>query len=122
MSSKKFSIYTQQIHKSSSIVIQKTWRGFRKRTKLKNLFYELPKELQFNVLRYIRQDYYIQHKWIPSVSKIYKNRMFCFHHMKQELNRFVQNGYINQTKYRVAFDFIQKEETNTKAILDLFLN
>ena len=95
MSSKQFSIHTQQIHKSSSVVIQKTWRGFRKRTKLKNLINELPKELQFNVLRYIRQDYYIQHKWIPSVIKVYKNRIFYCHTVKKDWNDLLNNHMID---------------------------
>jgi len=98
------------------------WRGFQKRTKLKNLFYKLPKELQISVVRYIRQDYYIQHTWIPSVRKIYQNRIFCLDHRKQKLNRFALCGLINETKYYTELHSIQKEETNTKAKLNLFLN
>lgn len=78
-------IHAQSLYKNSATTIQRIWRGFQKRSKLNILFYNLPKELQMNVMRYVREDHCIEKKWIPSVRKIYKNRLCEYHTIKKNL-------------------------------------
>lgn len=75
------------------------WRGFQKRAKLKNLYYELPKELQINVMRYVREDHYIEKKWIPSVREVYKNRIFHYHAIKKDLASQLTMLQIDRDEY-----------------------
>lgn len=53
-------IHANIYYKSRIILIQKNYRSYRIRNKLKILFYNLPRELQEKVLSYNKQDYYIK--------------------------------------------------------------
>ena len=53
-------IHANIYYKSQIILIQKIYRSYKIRNKLKILFYNLPRELQEKVLSYNKQDYYIK--------------------------------------------------------------
>lgn len=59
---------------SKYIIIQKTFRGYRLRKKLK-VFKDLPRELWDRVLYYTKYQHHIQHEFKNSVSKIYDNKI-----------------------------------------------
>ena len=77
-------IHAQRLYKESVTTIQRVWRGYQKRTKLDNLFYGLPRELQLNIVKYVRRDFYMEKKWIPSVRDVYITRIINYH---SEVNR-----------------------------------
>ena len=115
-------IHAQQAYRDSAIIIQKIWRGFQKRTKLENLYYKLPKELQINIMRYVREDHYIEKKWIPSVREVYKNRLFHYHAMKRDLNSQLVMFQIDRrefTHYMYALFTLERE---TQSKLDILLD
>lgn len=115
-------IHVREIYRDSAVIIQKMWRGFQKRTKLKNLYYELPKELQMNVMRYVREDHYIEKKWIPSICRIYQNRIFNCHALKRDLIMLVQNHTITANEYHRGMHAVTRQLISTKAILDRLLD
>ena len=115
-------IHAQQIYKDSAIIIQKMWRGFQKRTKLKNLYYELPKELQMNVMRYVREDHYIEKKWIPSVRKVYKNRLFHYHVLKKDLASQLATFQIDKDLYGKLMYALFTLERSALSKLDILLD
>lgn len=115
-------IHAQQIYKDSAIIIQKIWRGFQKRTKLKNLYYDLPKELQMNVMRYVREDHYIEKKWVPSVRKIYKNRLFDYHAIKKYFKEQYALFEIDNDEYCHHMYAIYRLEHEAKSKLDILLD
>lgn len=115
-------MHAQQTYRDSAIIIQSMWRGFQKRTKLKNLYYELPKELQTNVMRYVREDHYIEKKWIPSVRKVYKNRLFHYHSIKRDLSYQLATREINRDEHcELSYDLFTLERA-AKSKLDSLLD
>jgi hypothetical protein len=60
--------------RKNAIKIQKTFRGYRLRKKLK-VFKELPWELWNRVLYYYRYQHHIQHNFKNSISRIYNNKI-----------------------------------------------
>lgn len=63
--------------RKNAIKIQKTFRGYRLRKKLK-VFKELPWELWDRVLYYSRYQHHIQHEFKNSISRIYNNKiLYC---------------------------------------------
>ena len=101
------------------ILIQKIWRGYFSRKKLKNLFYNLPGDLQLHVMKYVRVDHYIEKKWIPSVLKIYKNRIFNLHNLKKDLSELFSSYNINHEEYRTSLYTIYKNERHNRYMIDL---
>lgn len=98
------------------------WRGFQKRTKLKNLYYELPKELQMNVMRYVREDHYIEKKWIPSVREVYKNRLFHYHAIKKDLAGQLTMFQIDRDEYSHHMCALFTLERAAQSKLDILLD
>lgn len=98
------------------------WRGFQKRTKLKNLYYELPTELQMNIMRYVREDHYIEKKWIPSVLKIYKNRLFHYHTIKKNLGSQFVIFEIDRDEYSHHMCDLLTLERAVQSKIDLLLD
>lgn len=115
-------IHAQQIYRGSVIIIQKMWRGFQKRTKLKNLYYELPTELQMNIMRYVREDHYIEKKWIPSVLKIYKNRLFHYYAIKKKLDSQFVIFEIDRNEYSHYMYNLLTLERAVQSKIDLLLD
>jgi len=92
-------IHSTLIFYNTAEIIQKFWRGFYARKKLNNLFYNLPRELQFHVMKYVREDHYIEKKWIPSVVKIYKNRLSINKYIEKNLDLSYTNYMISELEY-----------------------
>jgi len=115
-------IHAQTLYNDYATVIQRIWKGFQKRKKLKNLFYDLPKDLQENVMKYVRQDHYIEKKWIPSVRKIYQNRLFNVHALRKDLYMLVNNHEIAEDEYYYQLYLLISRERSSKHMLDLLLD
>lgn len=113
-------IHAQVIYKKCAIVIQKIWRGFYARKKLENLFYNLPRELQSHVMKYVRNDHYIEKHWIPSVLKIYKNRLFQCHTLKKDLNFLYASHNIDGGEYQQHLYYLLRKEKNIHRMIDAF--
>ena len=59
----------------SIIKIQSTWKSYKSRRIINNILIKLPCDLQFIILNFIRFDWYVQFIYIPSIIKIYNNRL-----------------------------------------------
>lgn len=115
-------IHSKGIRSDAAIVIQRFWQGFIKRTKLNNLFYKLPRELQLNVLRYIRYDHYIEKKWIPSVLKVYKNRLYEYVAQRTDLDRRYDAREINLSEFSDQLEVNYELSNIVHDKLDMFLD
>lgn len=104
-------IHSQIFFKDYTMIIQRIWRGFYARKKMKNLFYNLPRELQIHVMKYVRTDHNIEKKWIPSVLKIYKKRLFQCHDDKKDLVNLLNNHMIqlNEFQYNMNNIFLTEK-------------
>lgn len=106
--------------KDCAIPIQRIWRGFYTRKKMKNLFYNLPSELQSHVMKYVRTDHYIEKQWIPSVLQIYKNRLFLCHALKKDLYFLYDNHEIGAGELQRQILKILKKEKQVHFMIDAF--
>ena len=113
-------IHSQAIFKGSATRIQSVWRGVYARKKLKNLFYNLPSELQSHVVKYVRKDHYMEKQWIPSVLKIYKNRLFHYHVLKISVTLLYRIHELNANEYNDYMFEIFKKEKYTQSLIDIF--
>tara|TARA_Y100000591_G_C21738013_1_gene647755 strand:+ start:398 stop:1081 length:684 start_codon:yes stop_codon:yes gene_type:complete len=66
-------IHAQYYFNKLTIKIQSIYKGYKTRKKLKNLFYNLPLELQKLVVKHMRELHYIQ-KTNKTISKIISNK------------------------------------------------
>ena len=114
-------IHARELYRDSATTIQKMWRGFKKRTKLQNLYYELPKELQTYVMRYVREDHYIEKKWIPSVRKVYKNRLCHYHSLCADLHLLIGNFEITENEYYEELFRVKKLQRLAEKKLDFLI-
>ena len=106
--------------KDCAILIQRIWTGFYTRKKLKNLFYNLPSELQSHVMKYVRADHYIEKQWIPSVLKIYINRLVKYHTLKTYLCFRYDNHELDTDEFQLHIDEIFKKEEQVYFMIDAF--
>ena len=113
-------IHAQKVFKSSVTLIQKIWRGYYIRKKLKNLFFNLPLELQSHIMKFVRKDHYIEKKWIPSVLKIYKNRLFTYHVIKKNVFTLFNNTEIDVDDYASEMVLISNKEKATHEMIDFY--
>jgi len=113
-------IHAQVIFKDCAILIQRIWRGFYTRKKMKNLFYNLPSEPQSHVMKYVRTDHYIEKQWIPSVLKIYKNRLFKCHALKKDLYLLYDNHELDANELQLHIYEIFKREKQVHFMIDAF--
>lgn len=112
-------IHSRKLYENVAITIQRIWRGYKKRTKLKTLFYNLPEEIQFEVLNYVRHDHYMEKIWIPSMCKVYKNRLDLFYKLqKQIMDQFVVFE-ISDDDYKNNMSLLRLEIKNTQSKLKL---
>lgn len=113
-------IHSQIFYKDAATLVQRIWRGFYARKKMKNLFYNLPQELQSQVLKYVRTDHNIEKRWIPSVIKVYKNRIFYCHTVKKDLNDLLNNHMIDVNEFQDYMYEIFKKERQAQLMIDAF--
>jgi len=113
-------IHSRVFFNNAAILVQRIWYGFYIRKKLKNLFYNLPLELQSHVVKYVRTDHYMEKKWIPSVLKIYKNRLFHCHVLKKDLYTLYTNHGLNVIEFQFNMCKIFKKEIYTYRMIDAF--
>lgn len=74
------------------IIIQKIWRGYSIRKKIKNIYKRLPSEIQNIVIKYIRKEYLIKKYQEKEIEKIiYKKSIIFFTDIKKDLyiNKFI---------------------------------
>ena len=50
-------------------------------------------------MKYVREDHYIEKKWIPSVVKIYKNRLSINKYIEKNLDLSYTNYLISELEY-----------------------
>jgi len=96
-------VHARIIYRYSVTMIQRVWRGFHKRTKLNNLFFNTPRDIQMHILRYVREDFNIEKKWIPSVQRIYQNRIISFHKNYAALDELLVSDLI--TSFRIGLSY-----------------
>jgi len=113
-------IHSQVIFEGCATLIQRVWRGVYVRKKLKNLFYNLPSELQSHVVKYVRKDHYMEKQWIPSVLKIYKNRLFKYHALKKDLYLLYDNHELDARRITIYIYELFKKEKYTQSLIDAF--
>lgn len=82
--------------------IQSTWRSFKTRKIIKNIFIKLPCEIKSIVLKHLRFDWNVQQFYIPSVIKIYNNRNYTL--IKQRDN-LIKNILNDNDYYDTFIDF-----------------
>ena len=87
---------------------------------MKNLFYNLPSELQSHIMKYVRTDHYIEKQWIPSVLKIYKNRLFKYHAIKKDLYLLYYNHNLDLDELKLHIYEIFKREKQVHSMIDAF--
>ena len=79
------------------IIIQKVFRGFRQRKLVNKIYKNLPDDIQYKILNFVRQDYHYK-RYKKSLNTIIASRMAKF-----ELCHFQQPYYIGQVEYKVNF-------------------
>ena len=96
--------------------IQAVWKGFLCRRRL-NIFKNLPSDVWNIVLYHTKMDHNITLKYIPSVVKIYKNRL---NYYNTELNKIYVSSWANNQPSR--YEFERKEfyikAANTRKIIE----
>ena len=88
--------------------IQAVWKGFLCRRRL-NIFKNLPSDVWDIVLYHTKMEHNITLKYIPSVIKIYKNRL---NYYNTELNKIYSSAWANNQMSRYEFE---KKELYIKA-------
>ena len=56
-----------------------------------------------HILRYVREDFNIEKKWIPSVQRIYQNRIISFHKNYAALDELLVSDLI--TSFRIGLSY-----------------
>lgn len=97
------------------------WRGLVLRRKLNNIFYKLPDEIQNIVLKYVRRDHYMEKCWLPSVKKIYVNRICKLVIDGREIYKMASNSLITDHEYLTAMNRIVLQKQNTHRMLDFLI-
>lgn len=113
-------IHAQISFKDYTTLIQRIWRGFYTRKKIKTLFYNLPRELQYHVMKYVRIDHYIEKHWIPSILKVYKNRLFQGDALKKDLFNLYDTGHINENEYYDSMYKLVMQQKQVQIMIDTF--
>jgi hypothetical protein len=71
-------IHTKQLFNKHAVVIQKLWRSYRTRTKINNLYINLPTELQQQVLQHLTANANFNIKYdkqfVPLINAILSNK------------------------------------------------
>lgn len=73
-------------------------------------------------MRYVREDHYIEKKWVPSVRKIYKNRLFDYHAIKKYFKEQYALFEIDNDEYCHHMYAIYRLEHEAKSKLDILLD
>ena len=79
-------------------------------------------DLQSHVMEYVRKDYYIEKRWIPSVLKIYKNRLFQCHSIKKDLSTLYTIHQIDENELEYYMCEIYRKENYTRLMIDAFID
>ena len=82
--------HSKLVYNNFIIKIQKIYKGYIKRKKLKNLYKNLPEDIQKKIINYIRQDYYT-FKYNNSVIKILKNKIYIIDHLLETTIHLIRN-------------------------------
>jgi len=82
-------------YKKYLLKIQKIYKGYIVRKKLKNLFYNLPKDIQNIILYYIRLPIYYK-RYYKSIEKIiYRNSIDLYYNTKKiDINYLIKSYYL----------------------------
>lgn len=87
----------QIISNKYALMIQKIFRGFKHRKLVNKIYKNLPDDIQYKILNFVRQDYYYK-KYKNRLNIIIANRIYKF-----ELCHFQSPYYIGQVEYKVNF-------------------
>ena len=99
-------------------IIQKYYRGYRKRCLLKNIYKKLPEDLQSIIIKHVRKDYYYHN----SLKKILKNKFLEFHKLIYNLyyNDYSTNYYqYNDNPIDLRFNLIRYIFSETKQFIKI---
>ena len=104
-------IHARIIYNHSVIIIQKIWRSYRTNLKLKNLYFNLPTELQQKVLYYLTVNTIFSHNYdknfVPLINTIILNKhRFNISNNNSNFNISRQNILKLVDKYKdILYDF-----------------
>ena len=100
-------IHTKLLFNKCAITIQKLWRSYRTRTKINNLYINLPTELQQQVLQHLTANTIFNNKYdknfVPLINTFLKNKY--------------KNGSVHRNKivklFNKYYDILDKDNVST---------
>lgn len=111
---KHFNLY----YKKYVLLIQKKFKGYYVRKKLKNLFYNLPLDIQKIVLYYINLPIYNTRYYRKIQTIIYKKNNYIFINNKYNINKIINSYYLFNKYYIVLnLNFLKYNYVNAKDLL-----
>ena len=109
-----FNIY----YKRYILLIQKTYKGYITRKKLKILFNNLPRDLQQIVLYYINLPIYYKHYYNKIQNIVYKKSKYLFTDNKYNINNIIKSYYLFNKYYLILdLNFLKYNYVSAKDIL-----
>ncbi len=111
---KHFNLY----YKKYVLLIQKIFKGYYVRKKLKNLFYNLPQDIQKIVLYYINLPIYYMRYYRKIQNIIYKKNKYLFINNKYNINKIINSYYLFNKYYIILnLNFLKYNYVNAKELL-----
>jgi len=104
-------IHYKLLYTEHSIMIQKMYKGYYIRKKLK-IYYNLPRDLQRKIIWHMNSDLY-RRNFNSSVFKLIQNRYIKFLSNKNYRNILIDPGYVYYTK-------LENHELYTEFIMELY--
>ena len=91
-------IHANKLFKKYAVNIQKIYRAYNIHKTLKNIYYNLPRDIQKNILYFVREQYYTK-KYNTSIIKILVNKLGNF----KEYQYNLQHEYIALDIYGINY-------------------
>tara|TARA_B110000014_G_C19855277_1_gene443134 strand:- start:37 stop:639 length:603 start_codon:yes stop_codon:yes gene_type:complete len=111
---KHFNLY----YKKYVLLIQKIFKGYYVRKKLKKLFYNLPQDIQKIVLYYINLPIYYMRYYRKIQTIIYEKNNYLFINNKYNINKIINSYYLFNKYYIILnLNFLKYNYVNAKDLL-----
>jgi hypothetical protein len=105
-------------YKKYILIIQKIYKGYRTRKKIKNIFNNLPRDLQQIVLHYINLPIYYRNYYNKIQTIIYKKSEYLFINKKYNINNIIKSYNLFNKYYIILnLNFLKYNYVNAKDIL-----
>tara|TARA_Y100000389_G_scaffold64346_1_gene60400 strand:+ start:623 stop:1117 length:495 start_codon:yes stop_codon:yes gene_type:complete len=100
------------------LLIQKIFKGYYVRKKLKKLFYNLPQDIQKIVLYYINLPIYYMRYYRKIQTIIYEKNNYLFINNKYNINKIINSYYLFNKYYIILnLNFLKYNYVNAKDLL-----